>query len=128
LLVLGLMPAAIFVMSLARRTWGFLRSHSRDDKRILLWLSVVGQFAFVALYSYRGRLYEFAKAIFLFPALIGIAWLLAFGVEEFDGRFRSPRIRLLLTCVTLLLLTGYIADVAVVIGDQWMLDPRHYWG
>jgi hypothetical protein len=132
LLLLALLPAGIFLVSLFRQSANavcFFRDRSQwDAARILLVLSVLGQFAFVAIYSYRGRLYEFAKAIFLLPALLGITWLFALGVQRFEQRFQTSRIRFLLTAVTVLLLIGYVADITVVIVDQWMIDPRHYWG
>jgi len=132
LLLLALLPAGIFLVSLFRHSANavrIFRDRSQwDAARIMLVLSVLGQFAFVAIYSYRGRLYEFAKAIFLFPSLLGIAWLFALGVQRFEQRFQSSRIRFLLTAFTVLLLIGYVADITVVIVDQWMIDPRHYWG
>jgi hypothetical protein len=132
LLLLALVPAGIFVaggLQQAARAFRSLRDRWQwDSARTLLVLTVLGQFAFVASYSYRGRLYEFAKAIFLFPALLGIAWVFALGVEGLERRLPSPRLQSLLNVTTVLLLVGYVADICVVIVDQWRIDPHHYWG
>lgn len=124
LLLLALVPAAIFILSLSMQTVVAFRAllKRRVDRnataQILLLVCVLGQFAFVAVYSYRGRGYEFAKAIFLFPALLGIVWIFAIGWERVL-RWAGPRRQMILLGITGLLAAGYVADIVVLIIRQW---------
>jgi hypothetical protein len=121
LLLLGLVPTLLFVWGITRRLWEW--SHAVPKSRLWAdtneWILAVFLFGYLSLsimYSLQYRDYATMKVIFVFPALLPIAYFLAEGCANFYCRFGSDqRIWLPFLAVFSLLLLLYCVDVVSLI-------------
>jgi hypothetical protein len=88
-------------------------------ERWTYFLTVCGFFFFIILYTLRIRDFSTMKAVFLFPAMMAFAYILADGMETIRAKVKSKRIDslmnaalgslVLLGCVDILFLIGQLA-------------------
>jgi len=128
LIVLGLLPAAYFLIGLFRGLRELIRNLLSTDlqherlARSFLMIAALGYFAFIALYSYKFRNYTCAKAIYIFPGMLAFYFLFAEAYEK-RGRLRPALLkvqRVLLAALCCL----YVTDVLVVIHDVIVRVPE----
>jgi hypothetical protein len=118
LVVLGLLPAAYFLIGLFRGLRELIRNVCSADfqqerlARSFLMIAGLGYFAFIALYSYKFRNYTCAKAIYIFPGMLAFYYLFAEAYER-----RPAGLRTLQRTAIALLCCLYVADILVVIQD-----------
>jgi hypothetical protein len=131
ILLLALLPTAIFISGLLRGVYGSARDLMKKQlsgaglSRALMTGTAVGAFLFVAIYSYRCRDYECAKPIFFFPAMLALAYLFAGECERWVQGWGGKRF---LAIVIVLLFIGYSIDATVIIYDQWHVVPGRWYG
>ena len=128
LVLLGLIPAAYFLLGALKTTGEVVRKFSsrQVDSQLLgrcfLVLAALGYFAFVGIFSYRLRQFSAAKALYIYPGFVALYYLFAEGYEKYRQHLWPSALKL--QRVALALLCGlYVADILVVIWDQFHRVP-----